>query len=268
MFRKFILLAALLGTSLGAFAAQQELPFRSGETFDLRLMYKWGGVNKEVGTARVKLDSVSYQGNPTYYAQFTARSSKLFDAFYKIREHFHSWFDAGDLRPRKFIRETLEGKYAAYNLYHYDWNRRVIDADVNMNKPQATHMEIPLRKDVYDLPALIYHIRTLDPSKMVKGQKIPLTFAIDDAVFDVVMTYRGTQTLKIRKVGYLDTYRFSCTVVDGALFEGDKELEFWFSSDDNHLPVAVMAPLRVGAVWAWFKGAKGLKYNLPVREQV
>ena len=262
MLKKITLCLALIALTLSAFAADRELPFRAGEKFDLRMTYKWGGVQKDVGYAHVQLDSFSFRSSPTYYAQFIARTSQFFDTFYKIREHFHSWFDAGDLRPRRFIRETLEGKYSAYNLYEYDWSRRVIRAEVNMNKPKSTMMEIPIRKEAYDLPALIYHIRTMDPAKMRNGQKIPLTFAIDDGVFDVVMTFHGKQNLKIRKVGTMETYHFTCNVVDGALFEGNKELEFWLSADGNHLPVAVMAPLRVGAVWAWFKKAEGLKYPL------
>lgn len=265
MAKKIIILGLLLAVTLGADA--RNMPFRSGERFGFRLMFKWGGVNQEVGSARVLLDSVSYQGAPTYHIQCIARSNKFFDGFYKIREHFHSWFDAGDLRPRKFIRETLEGKYAAYNLYHYDWAEKVIHAEVNMNKPESTMMEIPLDRELYDLPSLIYYLRTLDHSSFVAGQKIPLTFAIDDAVYDVVMTYHGQQRLKIRKLGYMPTRKFSCTVVNGALFEGNKELLLWFSDDANRLPVAFMAPLRVGAVWAWLRNYEHLSEE-PVIETI
>ena len=264
MAKKLLFTLLLLAVALGAGA--RDIPFRSGERFGFRLMFKWGGVNQEVGSARVLLDSVSYNGAPTYHAQFIAQSSKFFDGFYKIREHFHSWFDAADIRPRKFIRQTLEGKYSAYNLYHYDWAEKVIHAEVNMNKPQSTMMEIPLKKDLYDLPALIYHLRTMDHSTLKNGQKIPLTFAIDDDVYDVVMTYHGQKRLKIRKLGYLQTRHFSCTVVNGALFEGNKELQLWFSADGNRLPVAIMAPLRVGAVWAWLKNYENLREELVFEE--
>jgi hypothetical protein len=265
MAKKFLISLLLLAVALGAGA--RDIPFRSGERFGFRLMFKWGGINQEVGSAKVLLDSVSYQGAPTYHAQFIARSNKFFDGFYKIREHFHSWFDARDLRPRKFIRETLEGKYAAYNLYHYDWANKTIHAEVNMNKPASTMMEIPLDRELYDLPALIYHLRTMDHASLAAGQKIPLTFAIDDDVYDVIMTYHGQQRLKIRKLGYMQTRKFSCTVVNGALFEGNKELLFWFSDDGNRLPVAIMAPLRVGAVWAWLKNYENLIYEPVIEEQ-
>lgn len=255
----------LLAVSLGA--SSRELPFRSGERFGFRLMFKWGGVNQEVGSAKVVLDSVSYQGAPTYHAHFTARSNKFFDGFYKIRENFQSWFDADDLRPRKFIRDTQEGKYSAYNLYHYDWASKFIHAEVNMNKPESTMMEIPLDGEIYDLPALIYYLRTMDQSSLAVGQKIPLTFAIDDDIYNVMMTYHGPKRLKIRKLGYVSTRHFTCTVVDGALFEGNKELSLWFSADENRLPVAIMAPLRVGAVWAWLKNYENLREELVVEEK-
>ena len=249
-------LVLTLPTSLSG----KELPFKSEETLDFSLMYKWGGIIKEVGTARVKLDSLSYDGHQVYHTDVRARTSDFFDSFYKIREHFQSWFRVSDIRPQKFIRDTQEGKYKAYNLYRYNWDRKVIDAEVNMNKPTSTKMEIPLRDGVYDLPTLIYYIRTLDMDAMKPGQRIPLTFAIDDEVCDVILVFRGKVPLKVRKINLASTNRFSCSVVGGELFEGDKDLQVWFTDDANRIPVAVMAPLRVGGVWMYLKGCSHLKY--------
>ncbi|MBQ9892557.1 MAG: DUF3108 domain-containing protein [Bacteroidales bacterium] len=264
---KLLAILCLLALSGGAYAA--EYPFRSGETLDFRLMFKWGGIMQDVGAARVVLDSTVYAGTAVYHTEISARSSKFFDAFYKIREHFQSWFTVEDLTPLKFIRQTEEGRWRAWNLYRYDWDRNLINAEINLNKPSSTIMEVPVHQGVCDLPALVYRLRNMDFSSMEEGQKMMFTFAIDDDIFDIVMTYHGEQPLKIRRMGTVMARRLSCTVVSGVMFEGSEELQFWLSADDNAIPVAFMAPLRVGAVWAWLRGCEGLKYPgffLPLKD--
>ena len=242
-----------------------EVPFQPGEQFNMGLMFKWGAVNTEVALASVTLDQENYEGIPSYHTSFKVKSAPFFDIFFKMREDFHSWFGVEDLRPLKFTRDTYEGGYTATNLYLYDWPAGVIHADINFNGQGRQVMEIPLKGNVQDLPTLIYTLRTMDMEGMQVGKAIPLRFAIDDAVFDVKITYKGQQNLKVRKMGRMLTHHFSCQVVSGAMFEGDTELQVWFSADENRLPVAVMAPLRVGAVWAWLKSYEGLKYPFTAR---
>ena len=242
------------------FDVPENKPFRSGEDLQFSLMYKWAAVNTEVAVANIKLDSLQFQGAPAYHTDFTVKSAPFFDIFFKMREHFQSWFSVEDLRPVRFSRDTYEGGYTATNLYNYDWAAGVIHADVNFNGNGPQQMDIPLQGCAYDLPALIYSLRTLDMASMKVGSKKPLRFAIDDAVFDIRITYKGVETRKVKRVGKVKVHHFSCSVVSGAMFEGDQELQVWFSADENKIPVAVMAPLRVGAVWAWVKKYGNLKY--------
>ena len=244
---------SVFGQGKGCIPTRKDYPFRAGEQMDLSLMYKWGAVNTEVALATVTLDSVPFNGEKVFHVNFKVKSAPFFDIFFKMREDFHSWFTVDGLRPLRFTRNTLEGKYTATNDYNYDWPAKVIHADVNFNGRGDEHYEIPLHDCVYDLPALIFYLRTMDLSRMKAGDKYHLSFAIDDAVFDVVLTYHGKESLKVRKKGTMSTRKFTCSVVSGAMFEGNQELQFWFSDDGKFYPVGVMAPLRGGAVWAWIK---------------
>ena len=132
----------------------------------------------------------------------------------------------------------------------------MIHADVNFNGRGDEHYEIPLHECAYDLPALIFYLRTMDLSRMKVGDKYRLSFAIDDTIFDVVLTFHGREKLYVRKMGKRNALLFTCSVVSGAMFEGDQELKFWFSDDGHYVPLGVMAPLRVGACWAWLKQYK------------
>ena len=242
------------------FDVPEDKPFRGGEDLHYSLMFKWGAVNTEVAGANIKLDSIQFQGESVYHTDFTVKSAPFFDLFFKMREHFQSWMRTEDLRPVRFSRDTYEGGYTATNLYKYDWAAGAIHADLNFNGSGLQQMDIPLEGCAYDLPALIFTLRTMDMDAMKVGSKKPLRFAIDDAVFDINITYKGVETYKVKRVGKVKVHKFSCSVVSGEMFEGDQELIVCFSADKNKIPVTVMAPLRVGSVWCWLKKYNNLKY--------
>lgn len=247
--------------SQGCLPQKAQNAFRGDEKLTLSLQYKWGAVNTDVATAVVQLDSVRFKGTPAYHCAFTVKSAPFFDLFFKMREDFQSWFTIDGLRPLKFSRNTSEGDYTATNLYLYDWQQKVIHADIRCGNNPAQSMDIPLHDCVYDLPTLIFYLRNADFSKMKVGQSYPLSFAIDDAVFDIRLTYKGEELMKARRLGKVKVRHFSCSVVSGAMFEGNQELQFWLSADEDALPVAVMAPLRVGAVWARLKAFENVKHG-------
>ncbi len=243
----------LFGQGKGCIPTLPEYPFRDGEQMAFSLMYKWGAVNTEVGQAVVTLDSLQFNGEQAYHMNFKVKSAPFFDIFFKMREDFHSWFTVRELRPLQFSRDTYEGGYTATNFYLYDWPASVIHADMNFNGQGNEHHEIPLHDCLYDLPALIYYLRTMDLSKMQEGGRYYISFAMDDDVTDLVLTYHGPERLKVRRKGWMDGLLFTCTVQKGTMFAGDQELKVWFSADGQFVPLGVMAPLRVGAVWAWIK---------------
>ena len=80
---------------------------------DFILHYKWGSINADVGTATVKLDSLTFNGHPAFRCSVEGRTSRFFDIFFKVREKFDSWFTRDGLKPLKFTRDTYEGGYEA-----------------------------------------------------------------------------------------------------------------------------------------------------------
>ena len=165
--------------------------FKAGERLDYTLQFKWGAVNADVASAVLSLDSVLFRGAPAYHSVITVKSAPFFDFFFKMREKFQGWMTVEGFRPLKFIRDTHEGTYVATNLYYYDWEQNVIHADVNFEGRGKEHYEIPLKPCVYDIGSILYFARNMDTRALVKGGKYPLSFAIDDSVFDVFLTYKG-----------------------------------------------------------------------------
>lgn len=245
----------------------QDPAFTPGEVLNFGVSYKWGAVNTEVAQAKLVLEETTLGRERVLHSDVTARTAPFFDVFFKIREHFEGWFQIGTLRPEKCIRDTHEGTYAAYNLYSYDWDAREIHAFVEMSDKGKMNLDIPLVDCICDVPSLVYFVRQADLSQMEQGKRYGLNFAIDDTVFHIYLTKMGTETVKVKGLGKVRCQRLNCSVVQGAVFEGDQEVKIWLSDDANRLPVSFWAPLRVGAMRGSLKSYENLRYEFSAREQ-
>lgn len=241
--------------------SEEELAFRSGERMDFILHYKWGSINTDVGTATVSLDSLTFNGQKAFKCTASGRTKKFFDVFFKVRENFSSWFTREGMRPLKFTRDTYEGGYEARNTYLYKWDAAepYIAADVYTSKMGQKSMQLPLTPCTYDLPALFFFARNMDVENVEPGKRYPMTFAIDEEIYNVYFILHGRETIKVKGLGTVNTIRFAAKLLEGEVFKGEEDMTIWVSDDENRLPVYFEAPLRVGVAAGRMSGYGGLK---------
>lgn len=254
----------LKGTSCVPVMAVTEdaLAFKAGEKMDFVLHYQWGAINTDVGYATVTLDSLTYNGEKAFLCSAYGRTTRMFDLFFKVREDFKSWFTRDGLRPLKFTRDTYEGGYEARNTYHYVWDAPEphIAAEVYSSKRGMKGMQLPLTPCTFDLPALFFFARNMDFDSVVPGRKYPMTFAIDDDIFNVYFILYGRETIKVRGLGTVNTIKFAAKLLEGEVFKGEEDMLIWVTDDDNRLPVYFEAPLLVGTATGRMTGWEGLKH--------
>lgn len=264
--RRLAFISALFVSVLAyALPTKSTPPYQPGEYLHYGLHYQWGAVKTEVAQADFSLTNCEFNGQDALHLDMQARTMPFFDVFFKVREHFQSWFTPDGHTPLQFWRDTYEGGYTAVDRYTYDWEQRVIHADVNFGGRGDEHYEIPLTEKVFDFCALLYFFRTIDWTQMEVGDTFPLDFAIDEDVFEIKITYEGRELKKIPRLGKVNTLRFACTLLSGAVFDGKEQLMAWISDDDARLLLAFMAPIRVGHVWGYLKKWEGLKYPFDAR---
>ena len=244
--------------------SEEELAFRSGERMDFILHYKWGSINTDVGTATVTLDSLTFNGQKAFRCTASGRTKKFFDVFFKVRENFTSWFTREGMRPLKFTRDTYEGGYEARNTYLYKWDAAepYIAADVYTSKMGQKSLQLPLTPCTYDLPALFFFARNMDVENVEPGKRYPMTFAIDEEIYNVYFILHGRETIKVKGLGTVNTIRFAAKLLEGEVFKGEEDMTIWVSDDENRLPVYFEAPLRVGVAAGRMSGYGGLKSPL------
>jgi len=238
------------------------LAFGPGEKMSFAVHYKWGMINSDVGAATVELDTLTFNGVRAFRCNAYGRTAKFYDMFFKVRESFQSWFSCDGLVPLKFTRDTKEGNYEARNTYIYDWSSSEphIVADVYTSRLGEMSMQIPLTRCTYDLPALFYYSRNMDVDNIEPGKRYPMTFAIDDEVFNVYFILYGRETIKVKGLGTVRTIRFAAKLLAGEVFNGEEDMTIWISDDENRLPVYFEAPLVVGKATGRMTDCEGLKY--------
>ena len=239
-----------------------DMAFGPGEKMSFVMHYRWGVINSDVGTATAQLDTVTFNGIKAFKCSAYGRTTKLYDLFFKVREDFQSWFSCDGLVPLKFTRDTHEGNYEAKNTYVYDWSASDphIVADIYTSSMGQKSMDIPLTKCTFDLPALFYFSRNMDVDNIEVGKKYPMTFAIDDEVFNVYFILQGRETIKVKGFGTVKTIRFAAKLLAGEVFKGEEDMTIWISDDQNRLPVYFEAPLIVGKASGRMTACEGLRY--------
>lgn len=238
------------------------LAFGPGEKASFVLHYRWGAINSDVGYADVTLDTLTYNGQKAFKCYLYGKTTRLFDFFFKVREEFSSVFTYEGLMPLEFRRHSQEGNYEAKNTYIYDRlaaEPRII-ADVYSTSSGQRNLDIPLTPCTFDLPSLFYFARNMDFDVIEPGRKYPMTFAIDDEVFNVYFILHGRETIKVKGLGHVRTIKFAAKLLEGEVFKGETDMLIWVSDDDNRLPVYFEAPLLVGTARGRMSSCENLKY--------
>ena len=242
--------------------AEEDLAYQAGEKLTFTMHYEWGTIDSDVGTGTVHLDTVRFNGHKAFHCSVYGRTTRFFDLIFKVREDFDAWFTCDGLRPLKFTRDTHEGRYVARNTYIYNWESAepYIAADVYSSSSGQRNLELPLTPCTYDLPSLFFLARNMDIDTIVPGKKYPMTFAIDDDVYNVYFILFGRETVKVKGLGTVRTIKFAARLVAGEVFNGEEDMMIWISDDDNRIPVKFEAPILVGTASGRLKSYEGLKY--------
>ena len=239
-----------------------DVPFKAGETVTYRAVYSWGFVWVNAGDVLFRVYDTTYSQKPAIYFKSYGWSLKQYDWFFKVRDRFESIVDPETLQPFWFERDTHEGGFTAYN--HYVINRSKNELDIisyNSDRPYK-HEYLPLKPCTFDVLSAIYYCRTLSFNGLNIGDKIPLTMAIDNEIFDLYVKYLGKERLETRDGMVFNTIKFSALLVEGTIFKGGEDLTVWVTDDQNRIPLLVEAKILVGSVKAVITGMENLKYPL------
>ena len=267
---RLILSVLLVGIGLSAFAQGTKClpsrtdgvePFKAGEKIVFNISYNWHAVQTDVAKGTLTAKQETLNGEKVWHTSMSMQTAPFFDVFFKIREKFDSWFALKGVEPRKFYRDSREGDYHAINDYVYDRRSGVIHAKLEYWDKDKSTVDIPYGDCTYDVTALFYFARRMDFAKMKPGTVHKISIAIDKDVLQVNLTYRGKENKYVKGIGTIAAHKVGISLKKGDVFEGNEDAILWFSDDDNRIPIAFMAPLKVGAMNGRLASYEGLAHD-------
>ncbi|HIR33864.1 MAG TPA: DUF3108 domain-containing protein [Candidatus Coprenecus merdigallinarum] len=273
--RHIVLVAGLTALLLSVFPRQlsgqcfpihpalaEEHAFRQGERLTYVIHYKWLGIRTDVGSAEVSLlDGGMRNGRRLLHPVAVGSTYKFWDVFFKVRDRYESKFYEDSVRPVYFHRDIHEGKYTIQNFYNWNDSTHAIEAEVVKSKGVIDTL-LPGHECTFDILTLFYNARNMDLEALEAGVNNPVSFAIDEEIFDIYFRYIGREEKRIPGLGVYRTLKFAAKVVAGEVFTGEQEMLIWVSDDMNRVPLLFESPVIVGSVFGRLSGWDGLRYPL------
>lgn len=241
--------------------------FGPGEKVSYVIQYRCLGIRSDVGNASMTVvRSESKDGREVFHAVASGATVRFFDPFFKVRDTYQAKFFADNGRSIWFHRDVCEGGYMVVDDCTWDTVSDEITSRVDyVSSGRRVDTLLYGRPCTYDLISMYYAARNMDYSGVEKGRNYPLSFVIDDEMFDIYFRFEGREKKRVPRMGTFNTMKFALKVIAGEVFNGDNELLLWITDDENKIPVWIESPIRVGSVVGRLTGFENLSHPLTSR---
>ena len=255
MKRKLIFIISLLFVLASAFSSDQymsdEIAFKDGERATYYICYNLGPIWLHAGNVNFSVKERKAGKESLFDLQLAGSSTKSFDRFYCIRDTYSVTVRKEGLLPLHYREVKHEDSYFSDNHYRFDWKENDKDSKVyfEFNKRgRMSYDTLSVQRGVLDLITSCYHIRSVDMTKVKKGQSIPFRLVLDKKIYDLTVKYSGEETIKLKNKKKYKALKFTPKLVTGDIFEDEDAMTIYVSNDENHVPLYIEAKIKVGYV--------------------
>lgn len=249
-----VLLFGMTSSTTVIYPTIKSKSFNSGETLKYRLSYGLMDAGEAVLT--VKETTVKGAENrPLLHVKGEGKTLGAFNWFYKVHDVYESYIDKEGGFPWYFLRDVNEGGYTIKQKYVFHQNKQKVQTE-NKKNNKKDEFNVPL--GIQDMISSFYYARTIDFSKLKKGDIIEFNCFMDEEVWPLRIQYLGKEEIKIR-AGKFKTLKFKPAVQEGRVFGKNDNLEVWITDDANHIPVLAKAKIAVGSIKMHLVEWNGLK---------
>jgi hypothetical protein len=227
-----------------------------GEVLKYRLYWTIFHIASSKSKAK-RIDSHCYK--------FSGRASTAGIAawFKSIEDKGYSIWNEETGTPEKTFLSQKEGNYVRERLYTYDLKHRkvkYIKRKPGTDKVRIKFIKIPFIP-FQDIVTSTFYFRKYGIFEVGKETVFPI-FAggkFQNVSFKVVARERLSTLF-----GEMETFKVipSNNLSPEGAFERKGKVVFWFTADKRHIPVKVIAEVKIGSVSAVLVSAKGKKFDL------
>jgi len=239
--------------------AQGKTAFQDGEWFKFEMSYS--GFLK-AGNATLEAKEKVYKNKTVYHVVGKGWTSGLISWFFKVNDHYESYFDKTTGLPYKSVRQIDEGGHTKdlETEFDQDNNKAFV-----FNRKHNTRETYTTEKDVQDMVSAFYYLRNNYNTEDIKeGDVVSLNMFFDEENYKFRLKFLGRETIRT-KFGKVKALMFRPYVMAGRVFKEQESLTLWVSADENKIPLKIKADLAVGSLSANLEAFKGLKHPFPIQ---
>ncbi len=240
-------------------SAQDKTAFGGGEWFKFKMSYS--GFLK-AGNATLEVHEKMLDGKEVYHVVGKGWTTGAIGWFFKVDDHYESYFDRETGAPYKFIRKIDEGGHTKDIEIKFDHNES--KAHVK-NYKNGGRQVFATEKDVQDMVSAFYYLRNnYDTDKIKVGDVVKLNMFFDEENYVFKLKFLGRETIET-DFGKVKTLKFRPYVMAGRVFKEQESLTLWVSADENKIPLKIKADLAVGSLRAELESFRGLKHSFQIQ---
>lgn len=250
--RKFFLLIVLcLSLSVWSSAPVRltDIEFQP-ETLRYKVMFKWGLINKQAGTATLSVT----RDSSCYHSSLTAYSAPWADRIFKVRDTLIGRMDVDGLVPLYYEKIANEGSERKHDVVNYDYStpsmvkaqciRRVFK-NGRLNIDERRSMEAEGR--ALDMLTSFYYMRSLPFESWHPGQTDRIEIFSGKQKEILTITYEGMVNMTFGG-NSIPTYHIKFTFTSKGGTKTSDDMDTWISADASRIPIRLEGKLPVGKV--------------------
>lgn len=245
-----LLFLMLFSPEITPAAEQVQAHFNPGEklTYELR----WSFIPAGTATMEV-LPLESRDGEKVYHFVMEARSNKVIDLLYMVRDRIDAYADLPLSRSVHYRKKQHEGRYRADITVTFDWKKN----QAQFSDTGELRDPVDLIPGSFDPLSAFYHIRGVN--YVVGGDiTIPITDGKKNITARAKVLRRETITVDS---GTWDTFLIRPDIKDvGGVFKKSPKAQIllWLSADALKIPIRIKSKVKVGSFIGELIAAEGL----------
>ncbi len=221
--------------------------FAQGEVIKYRVHYGF----LTAGEATMVVDNKIHKLNDRacYKIDVFGRTSGLADKLYGVDDNWGTFLDTSAVIPHKFYRYIKEGNYRKNEVINFDQlERRALLNKLDKHTSELKEVEeFEVPKNVQDMVSGYYFLRTLDFTRLKKGQVIKVDAFFDGETYNFKIRFLGREEVKT-KIGNKTAVVLQPIMPENKVFSGEDPITVWISDDEHKIPLRIRANMFIGGV--------------------
>lgn len=237
--------------------------FKEGETLIYDMYFKLGFTSTNAGKLKLTVSKEQYQNEECYKMTFQTNTSGLVNSIFAINDTLYAYMSK-DLQPVAYMKRAMEGgDYTKEDLsYTYKDDGKIDIRTIRHKNGEFRFDEVlTSEKCIYDLVSVVYYARTIDFSKMNKGDEVTVNFISGKKMSNALIEYKGEKNVKGN-----DGKRYDCIDLElkftagGGSAKSKEMMKVAITNDKNRVPIQIESKLKkIGSVKGTIKSYSGLK---------